>query len=307
MQDQGSASFQQNPARFIEEFIKARVAESPGNRLFLIDDSAIFDEPLVAFADGDDPLFDEYKKLISPLHMTPREVLERSFSADGEDTKPAIGDIGVICWILPIARRTKISNARRTDWPSLRWGHTREYGERFNDSLRKDVISLLTEKGYLAVAPTRSPLFIPLDAQNEPFRLPVGEPWDHTGVLSSTWSEKHACYAAGLGTFGLHRVLITARGAAHRCGSVVVNLKLPATPRPYGSPFEYCPFFTDKSCSACIDRCPAGCITAQSVDKVQCDRYGHKENGHLREKYKVGRYGCGLCLTGVPCESRIPR
>ncbi len=42
----------------------------------MIDDSPIFEAPLVAFADGDDPLFYEYKdRIIGPLHMIPREII----------------------------------------------------------------------------------------------------------------------------------------------------------------------------------------------------------------------------------------
>jgi epoxyqueuosine reductase len=41
---------------------------------------------------------------------------------------------------------------------------------------------------------------------------------------ASSWSERHAAYAAGLGTFGLCDGLITARGKAVRFGSIISKL-----------------------------------------------------------------------------------
>ena len=42
----------------------------------------------------------------------------------------------------------------------------------------------------------------------------------------SNWSERHAAYAAGLGTFGLCDGLITPVGKAMRTGSVVAAVKI---------------------------------------------------------------------------------
>ena len=55
-------SLSQQPEKFLEEAIKRFVAESETNRLTMIGNSPIFDEPLVAFASGNDPIFTEYKE-----------------------------------------------------------------------------------------------------------------------------------------------------------------------------------------------------------------------------------------------------
>jgi len=52
-------SLQTNPAQFIEEEIKEFTRISPLNRLPFINDYIIWDEPLVKFANGDDPIFAE--------------------------------------------------------------------------------------------------------------------------------------------------------------------------------------------------------------------------------------------------------
>ncbi len=288
-----AATFRKDPARSIEKFIKSMARESLENTLFLIDDSPIFDEPLVGFADGDDPLFSEFKRIIGPGHLTPREVLERTLESFSSARAHEIEHVSVICWVLPITERTRESNAVRTEEPSERWAHTRHYGEQFNESLRIAVEALLADQGCVAVAPMLSPLW----SQHR----------DECTGLSSNWSERHALYVAGMGTFGLSDGLITPRGMAMRCGSVVVDLKLPPSPREHQGHTDYCPFFTDGSCEACIARCPAGAITRAGHDKKKCEEYYQRIGGRLREEYGVEHVGCGLCQTGVPCESGSPR
>ena len=134
MSKEENRKFEEEPARLIEEFIKITVAESPENRLSIIDDSPIFEEPLVGFAEGEDLLFYEYKKIIGDFHLTPREVLEQSPPLTSDKSKKEIEDISVICWALPITKRTRASNAKKDIWPSIRWSHTRNYGEKFNES-----------------------------------------------------------------------------------------------------------------------------------------------------------------------------
>jgi hypothetical protein len=57
---------QTEPAQYIEQEIKTLAATSLANRLSFIKGYIIFDEPLVKFADGDDPIFTEYKTIIAP-------------------------------------------------------------------------------------------------------------------------------------------------------------------------------------------------------------------------------------------------
>ena len=292
MAEEELGKFDKDPARFIKGFIENLVEKSPENRLFLIDDSPIFDAPLVGFTGGDDPLFYEYKKIIGPFHLTPREVLNRSISLSRRGNLQDMKEISVICWVLPITRRTRTSNTSRDVWPSLRWAHTRYYGEQFNNSLRREVVSLLTRLGYLAVAPMLSPLWVRIG--------------NYPGGPVSTWSERHALYVTSLGTFGLSAGFITSKGIAMRCGSVVVNLQLPSTPRRYNAHTDNCPFYTDKSCGVCIDRCPAGAITIKGHNRSLCNSYLWDHIAHIKPRYGVEIAGCGLCQTGVPCESRIP-
>jgi len=276
--------------QLIKDKIKEFVRTSPINRMTSLDNSPFFDEPLVNFADGDDPLFIEYKTIIDPSHFTPREALSQALNRSPADM-PA--RLSVISWILPITSQTRESNDLRSRGPSRRWGYTRWYGEQFNDTLREYVARLLTDMGHLAAAPVLQPYF----------RF-----WNYTEEKGyfSNWSERHVAYAAGLGTFSLSDGFITECGIAHRCGSVVTNLPLPASPRTADGPYSNCLFYMNGECRECIKRCPVGAITEQGHDKTRCREYLDNQLIDLQEDYGVELIGCGLCQTQVPCEFRNP-
>ena len=259
------------------------VQESPLNRL--PDDSGpIFDPPLWGCADGDDPLWIEYQTIIGPEHLTPREVLGIS------PWRP----LRVWCWVLPIAEAIRASNRREDAVPSLWWGQQRQHGEELNDALRRQAEDWLRARGYLAVAPVISDRFV-VD-------------WAPEGKgFRSSWSERHAIYVAGMGSFSLSDGFITARGIAMRCGSLVTDAPLTVTPRRIEHPYALCPELAGGTCGVCIQRCPAGAITAAGHDKVRCLEYQREAIVPLRDSlYRVKTIGCGLCQVRVPCEFGIP-
>lgn len=288
--------FEDNPSRFIEEIIKSHAINSPKNRLPAFNNSPIFDEPLVGFSDGDDPLFQQYKKIIGDFHLTPREALDMHLNSKGEAVDRKYAHLSVIAWILPIVYETRLGMRQESRFPSLRWNHTRWYGEELNVEVGQYLVSLLEKLGHKALDPMNSDFFKRVE-------LPNG--------TASNWSQRHIAYACGLGTFSLSDGFITPRGIAHRCGSVVVSTSLPPTPRTYENHLSNCLFYRDKSCRRCIERCPAGAISEQGHDKRKCLQFFDDQKDLLRQlgrdKGYIGRYaGCGLCQTKVPCEDRIP-
>ncbi len=280
-------------AKDLASKMKEFVLNSPLNLMPGEDGMGIFYRPLVKFADGDDSIFTEYKKIISPVHMTPREVLAL---ASGKSPEELSETISVISWVLPIHQTTRKSNRKESKLPSRLWSHTRWFGEKVNDALRQYVVDVLKEMGYLAVAPAVSPHFKMGSDEKGPF---------------SNWSERHIAFAAGQGTFSLSDGFITEKGIAHRCGSVVTDMPLPVTQRLFRSPYENCLFYYDGSCGKCIERCPAGAISEKGHDKNKCSKYcgeiGYSaviRSGEYDLETSVA--GCGLCQTGVPCEKGIP-
>ena len=249
-----------------------------------------WEEPLVGFSRGDDPLYRRFKEDIGPFFWTPPEIFAKTFP----DVKVAADGLTVISWVLPQTERTRLDNSKEKTLPAKRWAFSRKYGEEFNVKLRDHVARVLSEAGYEAVAPMNSPLW-------------KWEKSERYG-LASSWSERHAAYASGLGTFGLCDGLITPRGKAIRCGSVVARIAVPPSERPYDNHHAYCLYYFDGSCGKCIKRCPADAITREGGhNKEKCFNYLH----NVTEKAIQSRYGiktspCGLCQTGVPCEAKIP-
>jgi epoxyqueuosine reductase QueG len=129
--------------------------------------------------------------------------------------------------------------------------------------------------------------------------------------FTSNWSQRHAAYAAGLGTFSLNEGFITAKGLAMRCGSVVTNLKLQSSVRPYVNYLENCLFYTTGKCGKCINRCPGGALSEKGHDKLKCFAVlFEKQRPWIEGAHGpgfIGSYaGCGLCQSSVPCSLRIP-
>ena len=152
-------------------------------------------------------------------------------------------------------------------------------------------MEILTGTGYLAVAPVIWPYF----------RI-----YGNRKGRYSNWSERHIAYAAGHGTFSLSDGFVTERGIAHRVGSVVTDLVLPASPRTAKTPYSNCLYYVNVECRACIVRCPVGAITEKGHDKRRCLTYQLDDIGYVVEKYDVGVSSCGLCQTKVPCEFSNP-
>jgi len=252
-----------------------------------------FDSPLVGFAQGDDHIFVTIQEQVGMESMTPQQALLNAVQARDASFGIKPEKVSVISWVLPINSAVREKNRLQKVSPADEWCYTRNDGEQFNMELRRQVVNWLEASEYLTAAP-----FLLSE-----FRI-IRDPARRN--FTSTWSERHIAYACALGTFSLNDALITPRGFAHRLGSVVVNVKLPATPRPYSGHMDYCLF--SKGCVACIKRCPAGAISKEGHNKDVCQQMVSldKEAVERRERLGLEKTGCGLCQVGVPCEDRIP-
>jgi ferredoxin len=290
--------FEANPSLFVENAIKDYVANSPGNRLTAFGGAPIFDDVVVGFADGDDTIFQDYKTIIGDFHLTPREIMGTHLqgppgSGRAKEQPPRIT---VIAWALRFSAETRLSWRSETEVASLRVNHATWQGHSFEcDQLPAYVISMVNALGYEAVPEMRffKMIFLP------------------SGAMVSNWSEKHAGYAAGLGTFGYNTNLITPLGSCTYVGSLVTSLPLPPTPRMYKSHLANCLFYRDGSCGRCIERCPSGALTKEGYDHKKCLDYHKQELPKIVKRLgRKGYYGedpgCGMCTVKVPCEYQIP-
>jgi epoxyqueuosine reductase QueG len=274
---------------WVEGIIRDFVAASVKNSLQGGYLEPAFADPLVGFARGDDPLFADFKDHVGPFHWTPFEAFELVYPGSGA----VPGELSVVSWVLPQTSATKADNRQERRYPAERWARSRIFGEQFNVALREHLVQRLNEQGCETLSPMLLSQWQRLDSERYGF--------------ASTWSERHAAYACGLGTFGLCAGLITPAGKAMRLGSVITRLSLEPSQRPYMDHQEYCLFFTQGTCGKCMERCPAGAITEQGKDKQKCvEHLRPVTRDYVREHFGFDGYGCGLCQTGVPCESGIP-
>jgi epoxyqueuosine reductase len=273
---------------WIGDIIRNFLAASPKNTMEDGSGEAAWDDVLVGFASGADPIWQQYKEYVGAFHWTPWEVFSQH--CPGEAVRPE--ELTVISWVLPQRKIVRDANRENRTYPAERWARIRVWGEAFNVALRQHVVQELVSAGHAAVPPMLVPNWTIINSERFSY--------------ASAWSERHAAHAAGLGTFGLSDGLITQKGKAMRTGSVVARIAVEPTPRPYLDHQAYCLFYAEGTCGKCIDRCPVRAITEAGHDKEKCRLHLVRTREYVQENYKFRGYGCGLCQVGVPCEAMIP-
>ncbi|MCF2717686.1 hypothetical protein LWE69_10865 [Paenibacillus sp. UKAQ_18] len=127
--------------------MKTYVSEDKGNVCEELR-SPYYEEPIIQFAAANDPLFEEYKRVVGPDHATPQEAFERSFGTESFDGGT------VISVVLPISETIRKANRAQKERASREWALLRTFGdEYFVQSARRHLAGYLTGLGYRAVAP----------------------------------------------------------------------------------------------------------------------------------------------------------
>lgn len=239
----------------------------------------LFAPPLLGISGAEDPLYDELTapEAVGPWLLTPVQWLP--------------GACSVLSFFFPFSPQVARSNRQDGQLPSSAWLHGRVEGQALLFRLARRLMDLLARSGWRAVCPCLDPRFASMEHPGTDRRFPP------QAAYTSRWSERHAAYISGLGTFGLSAGLITEKGTCGRFLSLITDLPLPPAPRPYSGLYDYC-----TRCGACARRCPVGAISLEGgKDHIACAYYVD-----LTMTLCAPRYGCGKCQTGVPCQSRIP-
>ncbi len=228
---------------------------------------ALWRSPLVGFCDVED--VEIVRRIVSPNHLMPDEVLSAARS--------------VIVYFIPFAEEVVRSNIGGY-YSSRLWAYayvkTNELIVKINEYLARK----LERYGYRSAV------------------LPPTHDFDETRLISN-WSHKHIAYLAGLGTFGVHTLIITEKGCCGRIGSLITQAEF-----RYGEPLkeELCLHKRGRSCLQCVRRCKFGALNERGLDKRRCyevllenDRY-HSDIPSLTDV-------CGKCCCGVPCDMQAPQ
>ncbi len=234
----------------------------------------LFDAPIFAFGAADDKYFELLKQpsAVGEHFMLPKEWLPQART--------------VISFFLPFSEEVRKGNSRNMTWPSDEWLHARIEGQILLMKLCKHLKSELTNAGQESLVPAMDERFWSNTDGSE-----------HETRFTSNWSERHAAFVCGHGTFGLSKGLITKKGMAGRFGSIITELDLPPDSRDYKDIYEYCTM-----CGRCAKNCPVNAISKETGKS-------HAPCSEFLDETKVKhnpRYACGKCQVHVPCEFKIP-
>jgi len=183
----------------------------------------IFDTPLIGVSRGDDPIFNRFKEVIAPEHMTPSEMWEKSGYKGGYPSS----SLRTVSIVFPYVDRIREESKKATEMPVEIYCLGRNYANAFMTDVIEKTISFFQDQGYRATAGVKSTDFQTLSQDKAP-------------QFYSPWSERHMAFAAGLGTFSLHEGLITEVGCNIRVASVTTDAPLDVTARKSDDPYANC-------------------------------------------------------------------
>jgi len=229
-------------------------------------------DPVIGFADAQDPLFPKLKELIGPNHALPSDLVPNAKS--------------VIVFFIPFSKEVVDSNILGEE-SSREWDISNIETNNLINDLCKYLYEKITAKGFKASL------------------LPATYNYDEEKLISD-WSHRSVAYISGIGKFGLHNMFITKSGCCGRLGSVITDIELTPTTR---TDEEYCLYKYNGTCKKCIKKCVNNTFQLQN-SKVFFDR--KKCNEQIYDKivpeYPIGLGDtCGKCMVGVPCSLAIPR
>jgi len=258
-----------NAGNFVAEEIALR-PELAGMRMY--------ERPIFGYAAASDPLFAQFKepRIIGDHFMLPGEWLG--------------GARAVVSIFFPVADEVKNANGVDMSWPADEWMHVRIEGQVFLKTVCGYAVEVLARNGFAALAPSGDPRFS--------LKHPYVQDKSRQEHYTSNWSERHAAYVCGVGTFGLSAGIITRKGIAGRFASLVTDAPFEPSVRPYAAFDEWC-----IRCGACVRNCPAQAISLEGgKSHPPCSGFLDR----VLEKHKP-HYGCGKCQVRVPCENRVPK
>lgn len=245
----------------LADLIRTTVADEVDRRT----SATAYRQPLLAFAAADDPRFGDLTRLTEFPHLLPSDLLP--------------GAQAVICFFLPFIEETVTANKKDHLWAAREWGVAYRDTNALIGKINSRLIEVLGEYGVRAAAPPATGNFDPEE-------------------LRAHWSHKSIAVMAGLGSFGLHRMVITDSGCAGRFGTLVIDAALPSEASAFR---ERCRFLTGGECQACLKACPAYAIQEDgSFNRMACWKVC-LGNASRFEDLGDAVQCCGKCAVTGPC------
>lgn len=222
----------------------------------------LFRQPLVGFSAADDAYYKQLKQIIGPEHLYPQDILPKAKT--------------VVSFFVPFSEPVVLSN-RGQETPSLAWAQGYIEANKLINQISEEIIDLLQAKGFGAAT------------------VKATHTYDES-ILKASWSHRSAAYIAGLGKFGVNRMLITRVGCAGRYGTVIIDQEIAPDAR---SEKEHCVYYEDGSCLDCIAACPVNALGVDSFQRFECHA---RLMENSQEFMGMGKCDvCGKCVVAGPC------
>ena len=223
-------------------------------------DRNFFREPLIGFASASDPLFSQLPEIVGKHHVQPRDLLPSARTA--------------VAFFIPFASSIVLAN--REPPVAREWAEAYVKANALINSICEKAVAFLAEKQIEAAA------------------IPATHTYDSETLLAS-WSHRSVGFIAGLGRFGLNRMLITAKGCAGRYGSFVFAEDVIPDKR---SENEFCIGLSSGKCRYCLNACPAEALSREGLERHNCNNLLLENSKSFTE---IGLCDvCGKCAVG-PC------
>ena len=245
--------------------VGALIRETISREVRASDSVTPYREPIIGFVAADDPGFSRLGELTGIAHMVPDDLLP--------------GARTVVCFFLPFAPEIAVANAAEKEQVAREWAIAYVETNALIGQITARLIRVLGQYGIRAAAE------------------PATGNFDEV-TLRSRWSHKSIAVLAGIGSIGLHHLVITDAGCAGRFGSLVMDAELPIQ-KP--EPKERCDYYATGACMDCALACPVDAIDAEEpFDRRACWAQLLKNATRfrdLRDDVEV----CGKCAVTGPC------
>jgi epoxyqueuosine reductase len=241
--------------------IKEEIINIIENSLLQSGNKEIFRTPLVGFSSASDPLYIKLKEIVGPQHLLPENILKNART--------------VVSFFLPFSEDIVLSNKNQEE-VSYEWAKAYIVANSTINQISIRIAEYLNKKGIKTAT------------------IKATHNFDEKTLMAG-WSHRSAAYIAGLGTFGVNRMIITPAGCAGRFGSVIISREIEPDKRPED---EYCIYYKTGSCLRCVESCPVSALHTESFDRFTC--YEHLLK--TAERFKdIGLCDvCGKCVVHCP-------
>jgi epoxyqueuosine reductase len=222
-------------------------------------ESNLFRDPIVGFADAEDPLYDKLDEIIGVPQLHPKKLLPCAKT--------------VIVYFVPFSLEV-IQKIQGQHVIVQEWSDCYTSGNLLLARISETLQLVLQEQGFSVKTEPPTNMYDPV-------------------ALTAKWAHKSSAVIAGIGTFGLNHLLITKSGTAGRISSLITDAKISSTPRP-ATP--YCLYYKTGKCKVCLEKCPTGALSIDGFDRFRCNAYLDGKNIHDLQQ-GCGMCSSGPCAS----------